>query len=258
MYGKRGYSKRGARKYVRKGRKTVSKRTISKVVKNILKTRVEQKSWFGYQLANSVPTAATGIPYNVNLLPNGMTQGVQASQRIGNSIKVKSAKIEGYVGLLPYNSITNPLSTPVMVIIYILKCKQINASNLGSTSINSTLFNVNNSAVGFQANLLDSLLTINTDVWTVYARKTYKIGAASATTAGKVGTGGYYDNSPMTVHFNFNYGRHLKAQLKWDDAGNIQNNNMFMVCQPVYADGTNSAVTIAQLSYSLSIKYTDM
>jgi len=260
MYGKRGFAKRrrGVRKGVRKGRSSNLKRTISRVVKNSLRSKIEKKQWVYYQNYNAITTCSASIPVNVNLLPTAMVQGTGDAQRVGNQIKISSAQIEGYVNLAPYNSITNPLSTPVMIKMYLFKVKQVNIQNLGASNIGSAFFKVNNSGTGFQGNTLDLVLPVDNDQFTLLSQKTFKIGASNATATGKVGTSGYYDNSPMNHHFKFNYGRHVKSQLKFDDNNGIINNNVWLAVQAVYADGSTLSLQPALWCYCVNIHYTDL
>lgn len=256
-YGAKRAYRKPVYKRVRKGR-TNLKRTISMVIKKSLSSKIEKKQWVYYQNYNAVSTCSASIPVNVNLLPTSMIQGIGDAQRVGNQIKISQATIEGYVSLAPYNSITNPLSTPVMVKMFMFKSKQVNTQNLGATSISTNFFKVNNSGTGFQGNTLDLVLPIDIDMFTLLSTKTFKLGAASATTTGKVGTSGYYDNSPMNHHFKFNYGRHVKSQLKFDDNNSITNNNLWLAVQVVYADGSTLAIQPALWCYCVNIHYTDL
>ena len=249
-------SKRGKKNKSLKNTPSVA--TIKRVVDKEIYSKGEKKQWIKYQNQNALSTCSAAIPVNQNLLPTDMTQGSQNAQRNGNQIRVTSAYIEGWVNLCPYNAITNPLSTPVMIKLYIVKSKITNKQNMGDTPVGTTFFKINNTSVPFQGNLMDLILPIDNSVWTSVATKTFKIGAASASTAGKVGTGGYFDNSSMNQHFKFNYGKHVKKPLKYDDTNGIQNDNLWLLFQCVYADGSTMSLQPAYYSYVTNIHYIDM
>lgn len=252
------YSRKPAKRVYRKktngGKKRVSL-AIKSYVKKSISRNIEKKVWFSYGANNSINSA--GYTNWQSLLP-AISQGVTESQRIGNIINVTRAVVNGYVNILPYNSVSNTLSTAVLIKIWVCKYKNSNGGNFATMYNNATdFFDVGSTNVGFQSNILDTILTCNKNDWHWYHQKTFKIGAASATTAGAVGSGGYYDNSPMTHPFSFNYSKHVKKLVFNDNLPTPTNNNMFLVFQAVYADGSSAAQLPAEYHYSTRVEYAD-
>lgn len=246
-------------------RRVVSRRrsTFKQKVNRIISSQVEKKLYVVYAANNAITTAAATNPFSVNLMPT-LTQGVTQESRIGQQIKIKSAIIKGFVNILPYNAVSNPLSTPVMIKLWVISSKLVNTSTIASTNIATSFFEVGSDTVGFQGNLLDMTFPVNADMFTVHRTKRFEIGSTYASSTGPVGTGGYYDNSKMILPFSFNYGKYFKTQLKYNDDSSFLNGNLptnrncWLVAQAVYCDGSSSAITCAEFHYTLKIEYTDM
>lgn len=260
---KKVYVKRYPKKMKSKVSRKKSVKKVSPSLKSYIKKQIhnnmENKVILGYAVNQTITTASASNPFTIqNLLPT-IAQGTGHSSRIGNEITIRSAYVSGYVNLLPYNAVTNPLSTPVMVKMWLCSSKTVNTNLISSTDISTSFFEINNGSVGFQGNMLDMILTPNRDSWTIYATKKFELGATYASTNGGVGTGGYFDNSKMSIPFYFNYGKYFKRALKYNDTlTNIPTNrNLFLVIQAVYADGSATAVSIAECHYQFRINFED-
>jgi len=250
--GKRRVTVRKNCKVKRKPRKS-----IATIVKSVISRQAETKSWFEYGSNQSITTVSLTLPTNENLLPT-LTQSTGHSGRIGNEIKIKGGFIKGHVNLLPYNVSTNVGPVPIYVKMWILSSKEINGTTLSLTTIDTDLFDIVNSSTSFQGNMLDIDFSINKDMWICHASKTVKLGSSYSVGA-YVATGGYFDNSPMSVPFYFNFGKYLKT-LKYDDSlTSPTNRNMFIVFQCVAADGSNATGQVkAEYHYTTRVDYTDM
>lgn len=260
---RRAAPKKGAKRpYRRAGKRTgkSSTKLITSICKKIISRKAENKAWFDYATNVVIPTASNSVPVYRNLLPT-IAQGTGHTGRIGNEILVKRAMIRGHINILPYNSITNPFPVPVFVKMWLVSAKGINTNNLSNTVIASDFFDVVNGSVALQGSMLDIDFTVNSSAWTLYAQKTVKIGAGFTNTSLNlpVSGGGYFDNSPMTVPFSFNYGKHLKT-LKYDDTATVATNrNMFLLFQTINCDGSTPAgYTPAEMHYSMRVEYEDM
>lgn len=256
FYGKRNIARKPVRRYRRKAVSKVSK-GLRKAIKRIVKSDAETKSWINYNANIAINTASTSTPPSaLNLLPP-IQQGVGKSQRVGNQVTVKSAWVRGRINLLPYNVTTNPGPVPMLIRVMVVSNIASNSITAGAASTWNTFFEVNNGSANFQSNPLDLNLPINREVWRLHGTKTFKIGAATASSTGPVTTTGYYDNSPMSVPFSFNYGKHIR-RLKFDDTTNVAtNHNLFLVFQAVSADGTATTLTGAEYHSVFRVDYTD-
>lgn len=231
---------------------------IARVVKRILHKQLENKVWISYASNIGLRTAtASAVVPSVNLLPN-VIQGTGHSQRIGNEIKVVKAFIKGYINLLPYNAVNNPLSTPVMCKMWVVSYKQNNQLDNTALTTFQTFFETNNSSTGFQGNMLDLCLTVNKDAWTVHAQKTIQLGSTYPSSTGPVGTGGYFDNSKMILPYYFDYTKHIKT-IKYDDTVNnlSTNRNIWILWQQIYADGSSTSIIPVETHFNIRVEYED-
>jgi len=250
----RAYAKRTGKRAPRK--RTGARKSIVKIVKSVLSRQAENKAWFDYGENQSIATASSSTPSFKNLIPP-VAQGTGHSQRIGNEIRVKSGFIRGHVNIKPYDATLNNLPLPCYVKMWVLSCKTQNTTDLASTDIASSFFDVVNSDVGFQGSMLDIDFTVNKDTWTVYASKIVKIGSGYNLT-GPVTNLSYFDNSSMSVPFYFNIGKHMKT-IKYADGTVPTNKNMFIIFQAVTATGSPSANQImAEYHYSTRVEYEDL
>lgn len=246
---KKPYKKRAAKRTARVGV------AVKQYVKRALAREVENKEYYIY--GNNVGIGSNPLvdPIASRLVPL-VTQGIGKSQRIGTEIIVKSAMIKGYVNLRDYNSLTNPYVAPMYVKMWLVSSKETNSGILADTQISTTFFDINNSNLGFQGNMLDMLFRINKERWVLHATKTVKLGFANVQPAAATGIS---DNSPFSAPFQFNFGK-LLGKLKYEDSGTTPTNkNMWLVYSCARADGTsgNSSSDFAEIHYVQSYVYTD-
>lgn len=257
----KNYRRKRSTKIVRKRtykRKQPVSKKLKAYVRKAIHSQIENKHFFSYAANNAIVTASTSTPTSLNLLPS-LAIGASDGQRVGNNIKIVKGVITGFVNILPYSATLNPLSTPIMVRIWIVSGRQLNSNNFANYSPGTNFFEAGSSQVGFQGTMLDMVLRNNTQEYIVHAQKTFKIGAGYASGTGPVGTSGYFDNSPMSRKFTFNWGRYVRSKLIYNDAvTNIPTNrNMFIVFQAVNADGSSSAVNPAEFHYTNEVLYED-
>ena len=247
-----------------KVKKRIAPKQISPALKAYVNSRLaregETKHWYDYASNQSITSAGAGsYPTARNLAPV-LSLGTSQYQRIGNKIKVTSATVRGYVNILPYNAVSNSLSTPVLVKIWVCSAKQLNTILIGSTDINNTFFDVSGASTGFQGSPLDMILFNNPEKWHIWGSRQFEIGATYASSAGPVGTSGYFDNSNMTKQFEIDFTAGFKRSVLYEDATTSPTNlNFFLVFQTVYADGQYSGTNI-QTEYHVvtSVEYKDV
>lgn len=125
-----------------RSRKTVRKAKTQSFAKKVLKVihrQAENKVWIAYQANNNITTASSSTFTNVSLMPT-MSQGTGHSNRVGDDVTVVKARINGYVNLLPYNSVSNPTVGPLFVRMWVLSVKNMQNSQTLSTSTISSNF----------------------------------------------------------------------------------------------------------------------
>jgi len=151
------------RSYRKSPRRTYRKKSsLVKVVKRVLHSQIENKV-SSYYAANQLLTlGTTGVaPFFINLTPNP-TQGTTAQQRIGNSVRVVKATVNGFVNVLPYNAITNVMPAPVMVRMWLCRRKQVNIPISGVPGVGdfNNFFQSGATTIGFQQNMLRAFATV--------------------------------------------------------------------------------------------------
>jgi len=254
---KRPYKKRTAVRSKKITKKGVSS-AVKRYVKRTLHAAAENKVLISYGNQQGITCTSGTTPTYLSLMPV-VQQGTTQSTRIGNELKLVKGLLSLSVYLKPYDVTNNPLSTPVMVRMMILTNKVLTTQALSGTTINADLFESGSGAVALQGNLMDMHFGVNTNNWTQHYNKVFKIGAASATATGKVGSSGYFDNSSMIYNFKINYAKYIKKKIKYLDNTNWATNyNLWFVLQAVYADGTSSAIGPAAFTYVNRQEFEDM
>lgn len=261
-YGRKMYRRR-PRKYLRRGKRVGSKGVstrIKKYVKRAIHRTVENKTIITYASNQSCASWTSGTAgASVGLLPN-MAQGTGENQRIGNQIRITSGIIRGQVNLLPYNATTNPNPAPVWVKMFLYKQLYNDAASATApVADGNNFFRGNGTVLPFQSNVLDLDLPINDSLYRLCATKTFKIGAASYSTSGPVSSGGYFDNSPMCKKFSINWGKFCRKNIKFNDGTSYpQNESIYLIVQPVAADGSTTAPYIpCEWHYVSTLKFED-
>lgn len=250
MYKRFPYKKR---RYARKSRKTTRKPTVSlavkKYVKRTIHTQNENKTQQYIGLNQSI-SPLTG--YSLNILPQ-LSQSTSQVGRIGNEVNVTRGVIRGLVNLLPYNSVSNPLCMQ-RVRIMVLSMKDDNSGTLSTTGI----WQYGNSALDLQANLGDTMYCINKDKFVKYYDKTFALGSPSQSSLTNNLAGQHFSNDKFQIPFYFDYSKHLKSKLKFNDSTSVcTNRNMFLWITSVNADGSATAVTPAEAHVFLDLQFED-
>lgn len=241
MYAKRKYGKRkGVRKYRRRTTTTVS-RKVRKYVKREIHRQVENKET-SLTILNQglvIPQSGGSNVYKIALLPS-LANGTNNHHRIGNNVRPRYAYIKGHINILPYNQSTNLVAGPIWVRMLLIKALNVTYQGGAPGEIDSSIFKADGASLGFQSNMLDQILEVNNDLFRCLYDRKVKVGAGFNTSTGPVGSGYYFDNSPMSVPFKIVYTKYMKKLLKYSDSANgnsCQNDNLYLLFCPSTADG---------------------
>lgn len=253
------------KKVTRKSKRVINKTSFKKRVQKIIDSQSEHKIYVIQGNNNTITTASGGgTPAALNVMPQ-LSLGTNQEARVGEQVKIVSAKVHGFVNLLPYNALSNTGPAPTKLKIWLVSSKLTNSSTFGSTAVGTGFFEIGSDTVGFQGNLSDMLLPVNQQGWTVYGSKTFNLGYTYASATGGANTASYFDNSRFSLPFSFDFGKHFKKPLRYsDDSSSLNNNfpydrNCWLIFQAVYADGTSTAgLATAEYHHMLQIKYSDM
>lgn len=256
-YARKNYKRRPLRrKRTMRSRGRVSLAT-KKYVKAAIHKQIENKVIVSNLANQSLPTALIGTdPWHFNLIPL-IPEGNEQGERDGVIVTPRRCVIKGFVNLKPYNATTNP-HQPVKMKMWVVSNKQANrnSATLAAGAFDQ-FFEGGNSAFPFQGNMLDMILPVNKQYWTVYATKSINLGSTyGSTMSGTV----VHDNSRFSVPFSFNIGKHLKTKLKFDDldTNRATNRNMWLVVQAVTAEGsTGIAYVTSEIHYAYEFQFED-
>lgn len=250
------------RSYRKSPRRTYRKKSsLVKTIKKVIHQQAENKVNSTYA-ANQVLSYAGSItnPFWINLTPTP-TQGTSVQQRIGNQIRVMRGVVKGFVNVRPYDATYNTQIAPVMIKMWLCRRQTYNSQIGGIPGTNdfANFFQSGATSLGFQSNMLDMTLRNNRDYWNVFASKTvtlqnsYYSGATAPTTT--ILGSAYKVSAP----FSFSFAKHL-GFCKYNDNNTYPTNKeLFLVFQPVYADGSSSATTLilAETHYTVEWQYED-
>lgn len=236
---KKSYRKKSSR---RRKRSTKVSKKVKSYVKKAIRTHIETKFANQNVLNSTITTAAGSSPTGNSLTPT-ITIGTNSDNRIGNVIRLRRSTIKGFVNLLPYNAVTNPMPFPVYIKMWVVSYKSRNTAVITDTTASTDFFNYGATNGGFQGNLLDMVTAVNTDAWTVHKTKMFKLGEGT-------GSNGYADNGSFTKPFSIRFDKYLKGPIKFNDATTVcTNKNLFLFIQAVPADGSATTAT-AEWHYS--------
>lgn len=249
--GKRMRSRRGAKKQIK------VPRAFKSYVRKAIHGNISNRRWVDYNAGTQITTAGAGsTPQSISLLPYNLVRDANDNGRIGNTIKIVKAYCKGYVNLLPYALATNPKVAPVMVKMWVLSCKDRHTYPLSGTNISLNFFDAGASATGFQGNILDMTLPNSKETYNIHYTKSFKLGLGSGTNSFLSTNVQVNDNSSYNKGFFFNYGKKFKGPIKYlDGTGYPSNKNCFLAIQCVYADGSSTAVNVANWTWTTVVEY---
>jgi len=210
----------------------------------------------------SIDSCQTGqTPTGLNLVPL-LSQGTQQNQRVGNDIKIISGVVRGHLSIKARDATKNPAGAPILVKMWLCRYKSANSNSLLQTNIDTRFFEGGSGgAIGFGGTISDMSLFPNVDSWQWLQTKEYKIGVGSNSSAMPEGNVTYFDNSPATVAFEFDFGKYLRGTTQYlDNTLTVATNkNLFLVFQAVYAFpfATTEASELCDLTYATKVQYID-
>lgn len=243
---KRTGAKRGAKA---KRMPTVSQ-AVKRYVNRTIHTNIENQTKSVVYLNNAV-TSSTG--YSQPLIPALLQGGSDVEKRRGNEVSLRGGYVKGYVNLLPFDGTTNPQST-VHVRMMIISMKDENVATFDAGNI----WQFGNSSLGIQNNIGDCLYQVNKELFTVYEQKTFTLGATSLTNTVSTFPPNIMSNLKSTVPFYFNWGKHFKQKLKYNDGSTLcTNRNCFLFVTASYADGSGLALAPVEVHFLNQYNFED-
>jgi len=198
--------------------------------------------------------------FDPHLIINSIPQGTAIDQRIGNRIRLTKCN---------FNFMLRPNSdrtVPVVVMVMLLSDKHhptmANATNYQDAAAGNVGTQAGNilqdgpTSTGFAKRLTDLMVPINTDRYTVYKRKTYKIGRAAPN------AGNSNNDFKLLIRGKFNILKYMARIFRYNDNNNAAlNRKVWIGMHVVYADGSQLVVPTdvgAYCDYSFDVRWKDI
>jgi len=224
----RANSKGTSKLYKKKPLKKLTKTDINRAISR----RLENKVTCDFAANQTIIPAAVGAPPTTRYLLPILGQGLGQGNRIGNQIHIRSGKLCMFVNC--NRNSANMINSPLMVRVWVLSSKLTNAN---AAPAFTSFFQTGSGTAGFQESMLDMLLPVNKDAFTVYFDRTYKIGLGSVYST-VTDTTNSLDSSSFNQRIDVEWGSHFKQALDYNDSDNVPTNrNLFVVFQAIRADG---------------------
>jgi len=264
---RRRYARKGRKAPLRKyGRKSYikPKRNFVRAVKQIISSQIEDKLNTTYASNQAIVYAGTITdPTYISLVP-AIQQGDDSATRIGNEVRIKKAVIRGFVNLNTVSAFATSI-IPLYCKMWVCRRKAQNFYDTVSTNDWDNFFQAGSTALGFQGNLLDTMLSVNTEVWTLYKTKQFMLAPntqiPATTPTGTALTSPFpTTNGRISVPFYFDVTKQMGGLLKFNDATfRPQNKELYLVFQVVPVDGSTPASLglSAEHHYVYEVKYED-
>lgn len=269
---KKGKKSNSAKKSVKKAIKAASAKIFTKKVKNVVSNLAEKKVYrYSYSL-----TEVAGLNYFTGSawgLDNGIfavtpfqnrisiTQGTTQSTRIGNKIRTHSNILDGILITQPYNLSYNAVPQPTNVLLYIFKIKG------GGDTFDATMsgfYQNNNSSITPTSTLLDTLLEVNSDNYTVLYKRMYKVGFAENAATGNDPNNQRYTNNDYkrNVRFRIDLTKYTDKVIKYNDNSTTPTNNiLYCAIMPIptdsYIPSAGNGIRPVGLVLNQTFTYTD-
>lgn len=244
----KAYRKRNSKAMVSMIKKVISNNLENKMRQNGSLGNLGPTTYSGFQTNSIIPLTPyyeAGLSVGQNL---DITQGTGVSNRIGNSIKTRSGYFRGVLYPAPYNATLNPTPRPIIVTQWIFKLKSGITDSTGSvlSVMLNQWFKDQNSTVGLQNSLTDTVLKANPDYLNVLSRRTYKLGYASvAGTGANPANQNYANNDYKHNHvIKISTSKYLRKRIRYTD-NNAQplTSTTWMAFTVAYADGSAMPAT---------------
>lgn len=252
---------------VKSAKKSIKgKKPIQKIVKATVRGMAEKKfvrylQTLNFGAYNTSSWVGNGLqpltPFNTFV---DIAQGDGENQRDGNSIRTHRLMYRGYVYALPYNATSNPTPRPQEVMMVIFSTRE---NNTTLTTSLPQFINNGGSSIQPQGTLVDNIQEFNTDRYTIYYKKVFKVGYADYAGTGASAAAQNYANNDFKIlnRFSIDCTKWCPKNLKFNDTDNTPTTRILYVAWlPVNYDGTAqaSALITTQVTASWVYQFVDV
>lgn len=193
----------------------------------------------------------------------GIGQGTGDGQRVGNKIKVKSAKLRIKMDPSAYNATYNPTPTPCIVIMWIFRMKQNNTLANVQSLINNSFKDLNSGSQGLNGTESDLILPENNSDMQLLHRKIFKIGHANNNGTGAAAGEQYKSNNDFKCveYFEKDITKYLYGTYTFNDTNQTPDTQPVTWClfEAISATGayTDLGERPGQLHICAELNYSD-
>jgi len=250
---KRAYKKRAP-----KGVTLATKRYVKREIHRNLENKKENTLSTGNNIAaynqNTSLFTISCIPYSA------IGQSAADGDRIANVIKTRKCMMNLSITPADYNGTTNAVPKPQEVLLFFGKVKNAKPQQPIASDF-AKLYQAGSTTSSPQSNLLDLLMPINKDWFTVYKVIKCKVGFAVNNNSGLNVAAAAYANNDYKLNYTrkINLTKYCPKTLIFNDGSNQPTNDgLWMWAMSVNADGSpiNSPIPI-KCTYSTDFEYED-
>lgn len=255
-YRKRPLARRPARK-ARKPRRRVGRKAVAKICKRVITNMAEKKTvrynWAkSFGAYNTTNWSLDGIyPLTPQASFTDIAQGTGQGNRVGNRITVRKLIFNGIMNTEGYDINFNASPQPLEVLMVIFR----NRADPNTFTTNLTNFFQNgNGASSPNGTTTDTIFPINTDRYTVYYKRIFKLGFAEYNGTGVDSNNQKWSNNDYKLNQRFyvDCTKYVNKVMRFNDTVNTPITPVLHVAfLPMRADGSGvSAATNAMMKVS--------
>lgn len=210
-------------------------------------------------------------PCGAGVDPKGvaLVQGDDQGQRVGNMITTKRNKFNFVAMIKPWDATTNPTPRPMYLTAWVIKIRGGSYATIYTdveNMIKNYFFQTGNSSQGFSDSVMDDIRPVNTDVFKLLYKKTWKIGTATTMASGGGGATptsaqGYSNNDfPYSVKAFLDLTKFSTKNIRYNDTSGVNANDMaWLFFTPSNADGSFVGTSIPlEIFYNHQYEYIDL
>jgi len=270
MNGKRARTKSTRKPKSKKTNKSSIPQSVKRYVSTIVSRNVETKVADQITADNvavlpyGMQTTHTFTTLNLNQIFQGVTQGTGKGQRIGDEIKVKDLKFQGFINW-DSSKLNDELYSHIPMYVKMFVFRRQNsldnpATWTGPDGVGETTILMDGNNATFPINRLTDFNTkFNRDTYRIFKTKTFKLGP-SAVGSTPTASGQWNNDFKFSQRFSIDLSKHVNL-VKYSEGQNYQQNCAFYVGFMIAA-GNNSTITNTakppiEIHYNVNMTYED-
>jgi len=239
---------------------------VAKYIKKVVHTNIENKTIslrdrVAFSNWTTDPNQNMSVrPICPNLSALQIFQGTGQSERVGNTITTRKLLLRYCLYPLLQDQSYNPQPIPKEVIIWIGFLKG-DRKRLPTTADYQRFYQDGITAISPIGDLWDTLMPINTDLFTICKQIRHKVGNEVYTDYSGVKPYNYFTNNDfkLNAYHTVDLTKHMNKVIKFDDATSVSDTGLYMWMTAVNANGTveTNAIYATEMSYVLRYDYED-